>query len=104
MTSDRSLTDEQIRAIGMDPAAPFSTCPRTQGEPFTVRHGDNRIVRSSGGDVSVFIGYYSDEPYKRLRDIPPEERERFNAYVRKVERYLILAFSATLVFMFLLGK
>lgn len=55
-----SLTDNELRAMGIDPSCPFATCPRIPGDPFDVRHGDNRLVRRKDGGFEQHFGYYSD--------------------------------------------
>lgn len=66
MTAD-SLTENDLRALGMDPLAPFATCPRTADAPFDVRFGDDRIVRRIDGGVVCHIGYYSESQERSRR-------------------------------------
>lgn len=58
--AEQSLTDGEIRALGIDPQSPFSTCPRMKDAPLDVRFGDDRIVRRIDGGVVVHFGYHSE--------------------------------------------
>lgn len=67
METPKSLTEEEMLALGMDPQAPFATCPRTPDAQFYVRFGDDRIVRRRSGGVDVCIGYYSEQQQRARR-------------------------------------
>lgn len=62
-----SLTDDQMVALGIDPRAPFSTCPRIPDSPLDIRCGATRIERFASGRVLVTYGYYSESAEKQRR-------------------------------------
>lgn len=53
-------TNEELAALGINPASPFTTCPRVKDAPLDIRVGDSRLRRYESGAVSVLIGYYSE--------------------------------------------
>ena len=62
------VNDDWLREKGIDPEAPFSTCPRVAGDPFEVQHGTHKLRRSKSGAFEISYGYFS-ESSKRCRDL-----------------------------------
>lgn len=67
---EKELSEAEFLSFGIDPNNPLGGS-RTPGCPVDARFGDNRIVRSSSGAISIHFGYYS-ESQKRIRRFKSE--------------------------------